>query len=69
MTKRAYQVEEFCQAYGIGKSKMYEEISDGRLHALRVGRRLLIAADDAERWLRNLPTEWFPLTARDSATE
>jgi excisionase family DNA binding protein len=51
---RAFPIATFCKKYGIGRSKAYEEIKSGRLVALKVGRRTLISADDAERWLSSL---------------
>lgn len=53
-TKRGYRIEEFCQAYGICRSLAYVEIRRGRLKARKVGRRTLIAAEDAEAWFGNL---------------
>jgi excisionase family DNA binding protein len=51
---RAFPIAAFCNRYGIGRSKAYEEIKSGRLVALKVGRRTLISTDDAERWLSSL---------------
>ena len=38
----------FCETYGIGRTKVYEEINAGRLKARKAGRRTIIADDDAE---------------------
>ena len=46
---------EFCERYGIGRTKAYEELNCGRLRGRKVGRRTLIAEDDAEEWLSRLP--------------
>jgi len=48
--KRAYRVEEFCRAYGIGRTKAFEEISEKRLRATKVGRLTLIKLEAAEEW-------------------
>ncbi len=53
--KRGYTVDEFMAAYGIRRTKTYEEISSGRLKARRAGGRTIIAREDAEAWLASLP--------------
>jgi len=53
--QRVLSIPEFCQQYGPGKTTAYQEIHAGRLRAKKVGRRTVIAVDDAERWLRTLP--------------
>ena len=45
----------FLSALRIGRTKTYEEINAGRLKARKAGRRTIIADDDAEEWLSNLP--------------
>jgi excisionase family DNA binding protein len=54
--KKAYSVETFCDAYGLRKSKVYQEIKSGRLQAVMFGTRKLIPLEAADRWLKNLPT-------------
>ena len=53
--QRAFSIEEFCRRFGIGRTKVYEELGLGRLRARKVGRRTIITEDDAEDWLRRLP--------------
>lgn len=53
--RRAFSIPEFCRRYGIGRSKVYEEIKAGRLIAVKAGHRTLIREEDAEKWLRSLP--------------
>ena len=53
--QRAMTVPDFCRRYRIGRTKTYEEINAGRLKARKAGRRTIIAEDDAEEWLSNLP--------------
>ena len=53
--QRAMSIEGFCNGYGIGRTKAYEEIKAGRLKARKAGRRTIITADDAEEWLSLLP--------------
>jgi excisionase family DNA binding protein len=52
---RAFGVEEFCRRYGVGRTTAYAEIKAGRLPRRKIGRRSLIAEDDAEAWLHALP--------------
>jgi Helix-turn-helix domain len=53
--QRAMSVRAFCEIYGVGRTKAYEEINAGRLRARKAGRRTIITADDAEDWLGRLP--------------
>jgi len=53
--QRAMSVDEFCQRYGIGRTRAYEEIKQRALRGLKVGRRTIITEDDAEAWLKRLP--------------
>jgi excisionase family DNA binding protein len=54
--QRAMSLAEFCERYGIGRTKAYEELNSGRLRGRKSGRRTIITEDDAEDWLRRLPT-------------
>ena len=40
----------------IGKTKAYQEIRAGRLHAVKCGKITIIPPDDYERWLKSLPS-------------
>lgn len=51
----AYTLPDFCRAFGIGRTKAYEEIRAGRLKARKNGTRTIILAADAEAWLNSLP--------------
>jgi len=53
--QRAFSIGEFSQAYGVGRTKIYEEIKSGRLRARKVGKRTVIIDDDAEAWFSRLP--------------
>jgi hypothetical protein len=53
--QRAMSIDGFCKAYGIGRTKAYEEINAGRLKARKAGKRTIITEDDAEEWLSLLP--------------
>jgi hypothetical protein len=47
---RAYSIREYCDPSGIGRSQAYVEIANGRLRIRKVGRRTIIAVEDAEAW-------------------
>jgi excisionase family DNA binding protein len=55
VTARAFPIAEFCRAYGIGRTTAYQEIAAGRLRAVKVGQRTLIASEAAEAWFATLP--------------
>lgn len=52
--QRAYSIVEFCAAYNLSRSLAYLEVGAGRLRVRKVGRRTLIAAEDAENWFASL---------------
>ena len=54
--KRGIECSEFSARYGPGRTKTYEEIKSGRLRVRKCGKRSIITEDDAEDWLRCLPT-------------
>jgi len=54
--KRAFSIAEFCDRYGIRRTKTYQEIKAGRLRIVKVGRRSLVREKDAEAWLAALPS-------------
>lgn len=51
LEKRAYKVSEFCMAFGIGKTLLYEEVRKGRLKVFKVKTVTLISAEAAKNWL------------------
>jgi excisionase family DNA binding protein len=53
--KRAMSIAEFCERYGPGRTKTYEELKSGRLRGRKIGKRTIISEDDAEDWLQRLP--------------
>jgi excisionase family DNA binding protein len=55
MNRRNLSIAEFCDRYGIGRTKAYEEIKTGRLRAIKIGQRTSIIVDDAEAWLLSQP--------------
>ncbi|MHA6645623.1 hypothetical protein [Mesorhizobium sp. A623] len=53
--KAAYRIDEFCEAFGLGRTKVFDEIKDGCLKIRKAGRMTLIRAEDAKAWLDALP--------------
>ena len=53
--KLAYTIKEFCTLAGVGRSFVYEQIAEGRLHAVKAGGRTLIRRGDAIAYLDALP--------------
>jgi excisionase family DNA binding protein len=49
-----WRVNEFCQAFGIGRTKVYELIKAGDLESIRFGRRTVIPNDSAQALLARL---------------
>lgn len=43
--KLAFTIAEACHAIGIGRSKLYELIGEGRLEVRKIGSRTIIPAD------------------------
>lgn len=48
-------LNDFARQYGIGLTTVRAEIKSGRLIARKLGRRTIIAAEDARAWLEQLP--------------
>lgn len=47
-------IQAFCAWAGIGRTKVYEEIEEGRLRTVTLGRRRLVPTAEAQRWLDQL---------------
>jgi hypothetical protein len=56
ITKRAYSTDDFCNAFSIGKTKLYDLLGSGQIIANKVGGKTVIPHDEAERWLKSLPS-------------
>ncbi len=52
--KLAYSVLGFAEAVSLSKSRVWELISEGTIRTKRCGRRVLIPADEARRFIDNL---------------
>jgi excisionase family DNA binding protein len=53
--KRGMSISEFCARYGVGKTKVYQEIKEKRLRAKKCGKRTIVGDEDAEIWFQHLP--------------
>jgi hypothetical protein len=51
----AYPLNDFADAIGVGRSKLYAEIKAGRLKAKKVGSRTIITSAAAHTYLDALP--------------
>ena len=54
-TPLAHSIRQVVQLTGISRSKIYEEIRDGHLRAVKSGHRTLILNADLETYLASLP--------------
>lgn len=62
----AYSIAGFCRAFSIGRTAAFAELKAGRLRRTRVGRRTIIAAQDALAWLDSHREASAGLPARPS---
>jgi hypothetical protein len=46
------------QATCISRTKIYDDLKAGRLQARKHGKRTIILADEARRWLESLPAQF-----------
>jgi len=51
----AYPIDDLAEAIGVGRTKLYAEISAGRLQAKKLGSRTLVTATAALAYLDTLP--------------
>ncbi|MBM4269692.1 MAG: excisionase [Deltaproteobacteria bacterium] len=49
--RRAYAIAELAAAYGLSTGFVRLEVARGNLRALRLGRRVLVEADEWDRYL------------------
>ena len=55
--KRFLSIPEFCDRYGIGRTKLYQEIADRRLQTVKIGRSTRVPISEAETWERLVISE------------
>ncbi len=64
--KIGLSIDEACHASGIGRTKLYEALSNGKLIAKKAGRRTIIRPEDLEAYVASLPVAVFPAPETDS---
>jgi excisionase family DNA binding protein len=52
----ALTINEACRVSGLGRTKLYDLIKDGRIKARKLDKRTLIVRSDLEAYLNGLPT-------------
>lgn len=52
---RFYTVKDFCLAYGMGRTRFYDLIAQGKIEAVKDGSKTLIPVESAEAWAASLP--------------
>jgi excisionase family DNA binding protein len=50
---RAYRVNDFINAFGLGRTSVYKLIKEGKLRTVMIGGRRLIPADEAEMLIKS----------------
>jgi excisionase family DNA binding protein len=53
--REALSIAEAGAATGIGKTKLYEAIAEGKLRARKCGKRTLVLRDELREFLASLP--------------
>jgi excisionase family DNA binding protein len=53
--KLAFRIDEFCRAFGVGRSKFYELVARREIKPVKSAKQTLIPVSEAERWLASLP--------------
>jgi excisionase family DNA binding protein len=59
LQKLAYSIKEVRELVGTSRSMIYREIGEGKLRAVKRGRRTLILATDLQDWIGGWP-ETYP---------
>jgi excisionase family DNA binding protein len=53
--REGFSISEACAFAGIGRTKIYQAITDGSLKARKCGKRTLILRDELRHFLASLP--------------
>jgi excisionase family DNA binding protein len=53
--KLTYTLKQAATALGVGKTTLYKAISEGSLHAVKLGNRTLLPAEALRNWINALP--------------
>lgn len=52
VNRRSYRIPEVAEATGLSIGMVRKEIEVGRLHKVKIGRAVVVLAEDLERWLQ-----------------
>ena len=55
MTQLAWRIADAAKAAGVSRSTLYDEIRQGRLQAIKIGRATRIRCGDLQAWLGSRP--------------
>lgn len=55
MQKELFTVTEFLELFSISRTSFYEQVKQGKIRLLKLGKKSLIRRDDAEAWVDALP--------------
>ena len=55
LQREGLSIPEACAMAGIGRTKIYQAITDGALKARKCGKRTLVLRDDLRAFLQSLP--------------
>lgn len=66
MSKVAYTIREACAATGLGRTRLYEEISLGKFDARKLGAKTVITAKSLQEYVTALPLANIKLARRPS---
>jgi len=57
MSQALMSIAQVCAQTGLGRTRIYEELTSGRLKSVKVGSRRLIPASMFDEWLAGLLDE------------
>jgi excisionase family DNA binding protein len=60
----AYSPEEAGKLVNTGRTKIFQEIRDGRLKARKIGKKTVILDEDLREYARSLPSREIALPAK-----
>jgi len=64
----ALDVHAFSKLYNVGRTRTFDLLRSGDLHAKRFGGKVLISAAEADRWFNSLPDRDESLDPRKPVT-
>lgn len=64
--KRLLTIREFCDIYGVKRTRAYALIDEGAVEAVKIGSSTRIIAESAEIWAAKLPRVRPKKTSRET---